>query len=122
MLFQFDFKSVIAVERGGRSEDALTELALEVGAEDVQVEGETAVLYAAATEFISVKAALEGKGEKFLSAALEYTPKSRTPVADKDDARKLLKLIDALEDNEDVQNVFSNADISDEDMEEAMAD
>lgn len=118
VLFQFDFKSVIAVERSGRSEDALTELALEVGAEDVQVEGETAVLYAAATEFIAVKSALEAKGEKFLSAALEYTPKSRTPVADKDDARKLLKLIDTLEDNEDVQNVFSNYDVPSEWLDE----
>lgn len=111
VLFQFDFKSVIAVETGGRDEDALTELALEVGAEDVAVEGETAVIYAGATDFIGVKAALEAKGEKFVSAALEYVPKSRTPVADKEDARKLLKLIDALEDNEDVQHVFSNFDM-----------
>lgn len=121
VLFQFDFKSVIAIEAGGRDEDSLTELALDVGAEDVAIEGETAILYAAATDFIGVKAALEGKDEKFLSAALEYVPKSRTPVADKEDARKLLKLIDTLEDNEDVQNVFANYDIPSEWLDELSA-
>ncbi len=118
VLFLFDFKSVIAIEAAGRDEDALTELALDVGAEDVQLEGDTAVLYAAATDFISVKAALEAKEEKFLSAALEYVPKSRTAVTDKEDARKLLKLIETLEDNEDVQNVFSNYDMPAEWLEE----
>jgi len=118
VLFLFDFKSVIAIETGGRDEDALTELALEVGAEDVSIDGESAVIYAAATDFIAVKAALEEKGVAFLSASLEYVPKSRTPVADKEDARKLLKLIDVLEDNEDVQNVFSNYDIPTEWLDE----
>lgn len=118
VLFQFEFKSVIVVETNGRDENALMELALEVNAEDVALDGDTAVVYAAATEFIGVKTALEARGEKFVSAALEYVPKSRTPVADKEDARKLLKLIDALEDNEDVQHVFSNFDMPAEWIEE----
>lgn len=118
VLFMFDFLSVIVVESKGRDEDALTELALEVGAEDVQVDGDTAVIQAAATDFIAVKAALEAKDETFVSAALEYVPKSRTAVADKEDARKLLKLIETLEDNEDVQNVYSNYDMPAEWIEE----
>lgn len=109
--FMFALKSVIALERAGRSEDQMTELALEVGADDVEFDGEAAVLYAGPAELPALKGALEGRGAKFLSAELAYVPSNRLAVTDKDVARKLLKLIDVLEDNDDVQNVYANYDM-----------
>ena len=109
--FMFQLRSVIVVESAGRTEDELTELALEVGADDVEIDGETAVLTAGATEFLSLKAALEQRGNKLLSAELAYVPQNRLPVDDKETARKVLKLIGELEDNDDVQNVYANYDM-----------
>jgi YebC/PmpR family DNA-binding regulatory protein len=109
--FMFGLKSVIALDLAGRSEDQMTELALEVGADDVEIDGETAILTAGPTEFLPLKAALDKSGNKAVSAELAYVPASRIPVADKEDARKVLKLIEALEDNDDVQNVYANYDM-----------
>jgi len=109
--FMFDLRSTFAIETGGRDEDTLTELALEVGAEDVELDGDVAVLYAAATDFISTKAALEERGEVFLSAELAYVPQNRVPINDEQEAEKLLKLIAALDDHEDVQSVYANYDM-----------
>jgi YebC/PmpR family DNA-binding regulatory protein len=112
--FMFDLRSTFAIEAGGRDEDALTELALEVGAEDVELDGDVAVLYAAATEFVATKAALEERGEAFLSAELAYVPQNRVPINDEQEAEKLLKLIAALDDHEDVQSVYANYDMPSE--------
>jgi YebC/PmpR family DNA-binding regulatory protein len=109
--FLFEFRSILVVETGGRTEEALIELALEAGAEDVVHEGETATLYGAPADFLTLKGALEKQGLKFLSAEIGYRPVSTIPVSSKDEAEKILALISALEDNEDVQSVFSNYDI-----------
>jgi YebC/PmpR family DNA-binding regulatory protein len=109
--FMFTLRSQFVIERTGRSEDQMTELALELGADDVEIDGESAVILAAAQDFIAIKAALEKAGNKFQSAELAYVPGTRVPVADKEDARRVLKLIEMLEDNEDVQSVFANYDI-----------
>lgn len=116
--FLFTLRSMYVVETGGRSEDAMTEIALEVGADDVEVDGDLAVIYAAPTEFLPVKTALEAKGLAFRSAEMAYVPGNRVPVADKEDARKVLKLIDALEDLDDVQHVYANYDMPVEWIEE----
>jgi transcriptional/translational regulatory protein YebC/TACO1 len=116
--FQFTLRSQFAIERAGRSDDQLTELALELGADDVEFDGETAVLLAPANDFIAMKAALEKAANVFVSAELAWVPQTRVPVADKDDARKVLKLIELLEDNEDVQNVYANYDIPGEWLDE----
>jgi YebC/PmpR family DNA-binding regulatory protein len=116
--FMFTLRSQFVLERAGRTEDQLTELALEVGADDVEVDGESAVVLASAQDFIAIKAALEKAGNKFVSAELAYVPQNRVPVADKEDARKILNLIAMLEDNEDVQNVFANYDIPSEWLDE----
>jgi YebC/PmpR family DNA-binding regulatory protein len=97
--FLFDLRATFAVETQGRDEDALTELALEVGADDVELDGETALLTAGPTELPTIKAALEEQGEKLLTSELAYVPQNRVPVADKDVAAKVLKLIAALEDH-----------------------
>ena len=119
--FLFSLQSVFAIEAAGRDEDQLTELALEVGADEVELDGDTAILSAAPQEFIPVKAALEAAGTTFLSAELAYVPSTRVPVAEKEDARKLLKLIEALEDNDDVQNVYANYDMPTEWIDELSA-
>ncbi len=117
--FLFGLRTVIAIERQGRDEDQLTELALEAGCDDVEAAEDVAVLYAPAAEFAAVRSALEARGARFLSAQQAYVPHSRVPVARREDARKVLNLIAALEDNDDVQNVFANYDIPDEWLGEA---
>ena len=85
------------------------EIALEAGAEDVKVEDGIASFYGDATEFIELKGALESAGyDEFLTAEISYVPQSLTDVPTIEEARKLLKLIEALEDNEDVQTVSGN--------------
>jgi YebC/PmpR family DNA-binding regulatory protein len=112
--YMFDQRSVFVCDRGGRGEDDLTEIALEVGADDVEVEDEVAVFYADAKEFIAVKAALEEAGLAFHSAELAYVPQNRIAVDDQETAQKVLKLIDSLEDHDDVQNVYANYDLPSE--------
>jgi YebC/PmpR family DNA-binding regulatory protein len=106
--FLFQFRARFLLDTAERSEDQITELALEVGAEDVQWEAQTSLLLAAPTEFLSVKAALERAGEKLASAALGYQPLNTVAVPTLEDAKRLLRLIDDLEDNDDVQQVFGN--------------
>ena len=116
--FLFELRSMYIVDRKDRDEDALTEVALDVGADDVELDGDAAVIYAKATEFLPMKALLESRGESFLSAEMAYVPANRVQVTDKEDARKLLKLIAQLDDNEDVQNVYANYDMPAEWIEE----
>ena len=116
--FMFDLRSTFVVEATGRDEDALRELALEIGADDVEVDADAAIFYAGATDFIDVKAALEERGEVFLSAELAYVPQNRVAVAEKEDAARVLKLIAALEDHDDVQSVYSNYEMPTEWIEE----
>ena len=116
--FLFDHRSVFAVECGERDEEALMELAIESGAEDVEVDGDVATFYAAATDFLAVKEALEAAGLSFLSAELGYVPQTVIEVSSKQDARQILRLISELEENEDVQNVYANYDMPGEWMEE----
>ena len=116
--FLFDFRTILVVETAGRTEEQLVELALEAGADDVVVDGDVATFYAPATEFLPVKEALEGAGLAFVSAETGYVPQSTVEVTSKEEAAKVLKLVQALEDNEDVQNVYANYDIADAWLEE----
>ncbi len=119
--FLFDFRSIFVVETGGKSEDEIMEDALEAGADDVIYEDDVATIYAAPADFLEVKSALEERGLSFLSAETGYVPQNSVAIESKDDAAKLLKLLGVLEDNEDVQNVYSNYDIPDEWMDELQA-
>lgn len=116
--FLFDFRSTFVVETGDRDEDATLEAALEAGAEDVEVEEDLATVYAAPGEFLSVKAALEAAGFTFLSAETGYVPQNRIEVTSKDEAKKILALLEALEENDDVQSVYANYDIPSEWLDE----
>jgi transcriptional/translational regulatory protein YebC/TACO1 len=77
-----------------------------------------ATILAAATDFISVKEGLEGSGIALLSAETGFMPQNTVEVTSKDDAKKILKMIDALEDNDDVQSVYTNHDMPAEWLEE----
>jgi YebC/PmpR family DNA-binding regulatory protein len=109
--FSFEKRALLAVETGGRSEDALTELALEAGADDVTLAGDVATFFAKPADFIPVKAALEKAGLSFVSAEVGYHPLSTVAVLDRAQAEAVLKLIDELEDHDDVQQVYANFDI-----------
>jgi len=109
--FLFQFRSILVVERGARSEDEWMELVLEVGAEDVSFEEGSATILAAPTDFLDVKSKLEAQGIAFLSAELGYVPLNTVAMADKQSAAGVLKLIDLLDENEDVQEVYANYDI-----------
>ncbi len=109
--FLFDFRSTFVVETGDKDEEAVLEAALEAGADDVEYDDELATVYAPATDFLQVKEGLEQAGFTFLSAETGYVPQNRVAVASKEDAKKVLNLVDALEDNDDVQSVYANYDI-----------
>ncbi|MEO0511778.1 MAG: YebC/PmpR family DNA-binding transcriptional regulator [Planctomycetota bacterium] len=111
--FMFQSKGQILIEGGKTTEDELMELAVEAGAEDVEApEGEGAywTVTTEVADFIAVKAAIEGAGIEIESAELTKIPDTTAEVAG-DEAQKLLNLIDAIEDNDDVQKVYHNADV-----------
>ncbi len=116
--FMFNFRSIFVVEMGERDEDQMMEVGLEAGAEDVMVEGDVATIEGGPGDFLAIKAALEGAEVSMLSAEMGYLPETTTEVDDKDVAKRILKLIDTLEDNEDVQNVYANYVMPDEWLEE----
>lgn len=113
--YTFSSKGVILIETEKVSEDRLMELAIDAGAEDVaQSEGGWQVTTAPA-DFLKVKDAISAAGIEPASAEVTMLPQN-TVECDATLAAKVMKLIDALEDHDDVQKVFSNADIADEVM------
>jgi YebC/PmpR family DNA-binding regulatory protein len=116
--YMFDFRSIFVAETGGKDEDALMELGIEAGADDVIVDGDLVTFMASPQEFIAVKAELEKAGLSFVEADTGHVPQNTVDIESKDDAKKVLRLVDTLEDNDDVQNVYSNFEIPDEWIEE----
>ncbi len=112
--FLFQFRSIYVARRAERTEDELLEIGLDSGADDVRLEGDLVTIVAAPTEFLPVKTRLEARGLELASAELGYMPQTSVPVSDKDAARKVLRLIDELEENDDVQSVYANYEIPDE--------
>ena len=112
--FLFAFRAIFAAEKGERDEDAWTELALEAGAEDVRIEGDVVTLVAPPADFLHVKQKLEEKSATLLSAQTGWMPGSTVAIGDKETARRVLALIDVLEENDDVQNVYANYEIPDD--------
>ena len=106
--FMFDFKSIFGAELGDRSEDEMMEIAIEAGADDVQIEEGFATVIADPAEFLSVKEGLEASGLELMSAETGYIPQNTIQLETEAEARKVLKLLDALEENDDVQSVYSN--------------
>ncbi len=115
--YLFARKGVVVVEKAqdGRSltEDDLLEAALDAGAEEVNDLGEAFEIVSDPNDLVQVRAAIQGAGLDYDSAEVSFVP-SVTVEVDGDTAAKIFRLIDALEDSEDVQNVYANFDASDE--------
>ena len=116
--FMFDRKGQI-IFTDDNDFDTIFEAALEAGAEDVKEEDGVIEVITDPTEFETVKNSLEEQGLKYQSAEVTMIPQNLNPVEGKQ-AESLMKMIDILEDNDDVQNVYANFDISDEEMEKIM--
>jgi transcriptional/translational regulatory protein YebC/TACO1 len=95
----------------GVDEDELTLAAAEGGADDVSVDGSTYEVVSAPEVLTSVREAIEAAGFTVESAELTMAPKTTVEVADESAAKKILRLIDQLEENDDVQDVYANFDI-----------
>ena len=113
--WKFERKGVIQFSKEKYTEDQLMEAALEAGADDLRDEGDVWEIQTAMADFIAVREAFEAAGLEMISAELNQVPQTTMEV-DLETARKLLRFIELLEDNDDVQNVYSDADISDEIM------
>ncbi|MCA8914229.1 MAG: YebC/PmpR family DNA-binding transcriptional regulator [Planctomycetes bacterium] len=108
VMHSFDRKGIVIIEKeGAPPEDELLELVAEAGAEDLEGSDDGFTITTPATELEAVKKALAARDISWVSAQLEYLPHARNEV-DEETARKVQKLIDALEDNNDVQNVYTN--------------
>ncbi|MCH9836821.1 MAG: YebC/PmpR family DNA-binding transcriptional regulator [Ilumatobacter sp.] len=117
--WQFSRRGVI-VTVGGVSEDDVMLTALDAGADDIFTQGDAWRITSDPSEVYDVKAKLEEAGVGIVSADSPMVAENLIEVTDLKDARAILRIMEALEDNDDVQDVFSNFDISDELMEEAV--
>lgn len=111
--WQFDRKGYVLVDRAV-SEDDLMLVALEAGAEDISDDGEAWRLTCDATELHIVRTAVEGAGYTVVEADLTMVPSQTVPIADAGAAKTVLRLVDLLDDHDDVQDVYANFDIPDD--------
>ncbi len=117
----FERKGLISVEKSENvDEEELFNIALEAGAEDMNIEENYYEILTTPENFKQVKEALEKKGIAFASADVTMFPKTTVKVTD-EDAKKVLRLVEALEEHDDVQEVYANFDISEEVLEKTLA-
>ena len=109
--FQFEHKGMIRVKGGG---DDLMLQALDAGADDVQDEQEESIIYTASKELAKVRTALQEQGIEVLEASLTYVPKTTVLIDDAATAGKIMRLMDALDDSDDVSATHVNFDIPEE--------
>lgn len=112
--FMFDRKGIFEFEKGKVDEEKLMEIALEAGAEDVADKENSLVVITDPNDFETVKETLEKEGLKTEEAEITMYPQNEIDITDTETATKILKLYDDLEDNEDVQEIYANFNISDE--------
>ncbi|MFF8969416.1 YebC/PmpR family DNA-binding transcriptional regulator [Streptomyces sp. NPDC014995] len=118
--YLFNRKGVVIVPKGELSEDDVLGAVLDAGAEEVNDLGENFEVISEATDLVAVRTALQDAGIDYDSAEANFVPTMQVEL-DEEGAKKIFKLIDALEDSDDVQNVFANFDVSDEVMEKVDA-
>ena len=117
--FMFDERGVLVVEREPSSdEDEMMMTALDAGAEDVRVDDDVYEILTAPNDFSTVRENLEKQGITFLSAEVAKIPQNTVSVTDPDTVLKIQKMLDLLEENDDVQNVFHNADLPEDESDE----
>lgn len=109
--FMFQRTGQFIISKDKADEETLMNIVLEAGAEDLKVEEEYFEVLAPLTEFDNVSQALSQAGIEPDNAELAYLPENLTPISSAEDAKQVLRIIDALDDLDDVQNVFHNADI-----------
>ncbi len=106
--FMFQEKGEIVIEKEDKDEDEIMMLALDAGAEDFQSEEEVFIVTTTPEDFGTVREALEAEGIEFLEADVKMIPDTYTEI-NEDDAKKFQKMLDLLEDDDDVQEVYHNA-------------
>jgi YebC/PmpR family DNA-binding regulatory protein len=119
--WQFERKGVIILEKNAASEDDLMAAALDAGAEDIVDQGDTWQITTGPADLHAVRTAVEGAGIPISSADLTMLPSQTVELRDEAAVRPVLRLIDALEEHDDVQAVFANFDIPDDVLQEVMA-
>jgi len=119
--YMFTRKGVVGLPKNGLTEDDVLMAVLDAGADEVKEAGESFEIHSEPTDLRAIVAALEEAGIAYESDEIEFVPSMQVEL-DADSARKFLKLADALEELDDVQNVYSNADISAEVMAELEED
>ncbi|KAB1632963.1 YebC/PmpR family DNA-binding transcriptional regulator [Pseudoclavibacter caeni] len=120
--YNFSRKGVVTVPKAdGVDEDTILEAVLDAGAEEVEDDGDKFRVLSEPNDLVAVRQALQAAGLDYESAEVEFVPGLHIDV-DLDTARKLFRIIDALEDSDDVQNVFGNFDVSDEIVEQLAAE
>lgn len=118
VMFMFDRKGQIVIEAEGKDEDTVMEDALEAGAEDFNFDGDIFEISTDPNELGAVRDALEAKGYTFESAEVAYIPQTMTALEDEDAIKNMEKLIEMLEDNDDVQEIWHNWDMPEEEDED----
>jgi YebC/PmpR family DNA-binding regulatory protein len=113
----FERRGIVLVAAEGVDEDELTLAAAEGGADDISLDGSTYQVVSAPESLSAVREALEGAGFTVESAELSMVPKTTVEVADESSAKKVLRLIDQLEENDDIQDVYANFDIPEQVLE-----
>ena len=108
VMFMFDRKGQIVIEAEGRDEDTVMEDALDAGAEDFNFDGDVFEISTDPNELGAVRDALEEKGYTFESAEVAYVPQTMTALEDEDAIKNMEKLIEMLVDNDDVQEIWHN--------------
>ena len=119
--WQFERRGVVIVSAGGVDEDELFVAAADGGAEDLEQDGDVFQVTSAPESLAAVRVAIEAAGFTVESAELSMIPKTTVAVEDEAKVRQLMRLIDALEDNDDVQEVYANFDIDEQVLEAAVS-
>ncbi len=113
--WMFDKKGLIIVDKAAKSEDELFEIAIEAGADDVQDEGDVFEIYTAPENYEAVQDAIKKAGIEPQNSEVSMIPQNYIKL-EGDDAKRMLKLYEAVDDNDDVQNIYANFDIDESEM------
>ena len=119
--WMFNMKGYIVVDKSAAAEDVLMDAALEAGAEDIKTQEKVYEVFSVPADFEKVKQALQEKGINFQSAEVTMIPTSTVKVVGSE-AKQVLGLVEAMEEQDDVQEVYANFDIPDEVIEQIAAE
>ena len=109
--WQFERRGVVLVDGEGVDEDELVLAAADAGADDVERDGDSFVVSSSPEDLSGVREALEGAGFTLESVGLQMVPKTTVAIAEESTAKQVVRLVEGLEDNDDVQDVYANFDI-----------